>query len=412
VTVAYRWSVQSLAPLHFAAGRALGRVTETLQYIPGTALRGAMAAAFLAAHGSTEPGFAPLFEEARFTNLYPAGAAGTASAPLPLSSITCSHQPGFAADGGHGVGDLLLSAEVAQLAAEAATATGAGRRSPVDRDALVACRHCPDERRRLPVPGTVPWRGFCAWQDGEPQQAAVHSSTALERRAAGREQAVTLRQTLAAGQHYTGVVTFPDSDSAEAATQLLAMQEHQIWVGAGRSRGLGAIQVDVATAPAAADDLTQRQEALMAALGRRCERVDVALPDNNYWYMALTLQSAALLADPFGRWQQTITADMLSQWTGPLPTGTWQVRQAFVAGAAVEGWNGGLGLPKPDAVAIAAGSCWLLRIQGASLAELSTALQRLEAEGIGERRQEGFGVVRVCDPLHWRVQELDEEPQI
>jgi hypothetical protein len=37
------------------------------------------------------------------------------------------------------------------------------------------------------------------------------------------------------------------------------------------------------------------------------------------------------------------------------------------------------------------------------------AVQRLEDTGIGERRQEGFGVVRACDPLHWQVHELEQE---
>ena len=418
MTVRAYWSVESMSPLHFGVARSLGAGMETLPYIPGTALRGALAAAFLAADDAATPSFRLLFEGTRFNNLYPAGVtATTASVPLPLSSVTCSHLPGFLADGGHGVGGLLLPAEAARLSAEAAIVPGGASvatRSPtIDVDALLRCRSCPDERRRLPVPGTVPWGGYCAWHDGTPHLAPVHNAAAIERQAAGRDgpqqQVVTVRQTLPSGQQFSGEVIFPDNETAELVTQLLGRQEHQLWVGAGRSRGLGAIRVASSAVSIPSDDLVQRQHALTKALEERCQRTGVPLPDDR-WYVTLTLRSAALVPDAFGRWQQSIGADTLMQESG-LPAGAWQLRQAYVAQLPIEGWNAALGLPKPDAVAIAAGSCWLFRVQGVSVDELSAALQRLQDNGIGERRPEGYGVIGICDPLHWQVQELEGEQQ-
>lgn len=417
MTVRAYWSVEALSPLHFAATRSLGAGAETLPYIPGTALRGALAAAFLAADDAAAPGFRLLVDETRFSNLYPTGAAAApASVPLPLSSVTCSHLPGFLADGGHGVGDLLLPAEAALLAAEAAVPDGASvatRPPAIDFDTLLHCRQCPDDRRRLPVPETIPWRGYCVWHDGTPHRAPVQVGAAVERQATGRpgppQQAVTVRQTLPAGQRFSGEVAFPDGDTAELATRLLERQEHRLWVGAGRSRGLGAIRVASSAVPTAAGDPAQRQRALTQALEERCRRVGVSPPDDQR-YVTLTLRSAALVPDAFGRWRQTIGADILGR-ESDLPADAWQVRRAYVAQQPIEGWNAALGLPKPDAVAIAAGSCWLLRVQGVSPDELAAALQRLEEHGIGERRPEGYGVIGICDPLHWQVQELEREQQ-
>lgn len=418
MTVRAYWSVEALSPLHFAAARSLGAGTETLPYIPGTALRGALAAAFLAADDAAAPGFRLLVDETRFSNLYPAGAAAApASVPLPLSSVTCSHLPGFRADGGHGVGDLLLPAEAALLAAEPATVpdeTSVATRPPaVDIDALLHCRQCPDDRRRLPVPGTIAWRGYCTWHDGTPHNAPVQVGASVERQATGRDGlpqgAVTVRQTISGGQRFSGEVAFPDGDTAELAARLLERHEHRLWVGAGRSRGLGAIRVASSAVPTAADDPAQRQQALTQALEERCRRIGVSPPDDQR-YVTLTLRSAALVPDAFGRWRQTIGADILSRDSG-LSADAWQVRQAYVAQQPIEGWNAALGLPKPDAVAIAAGSCWLFRVQGVSPDELAAALRRLQEHGIGERRPEGYGVIGICDPLHWQVQELEGEQQ-
>jgi hypothetical protein len=419
VTVRAYWSVEALSPLHLATSRSLGASTETLPYIPGTALRGALAAAYLAAADAATPSFRLLVEATRFNNLYPAGAdAAMASVPLPLSSVTCSHLPGFRADDGHGVGDLLLPAEAALLAAEAATvpdgASDATRPPAIDVDTLLRCRQCPDDRRRLPIPAMIPWRGYCTWHDGTPRLAPVRVAAVVERRAAGGggplvRQAVTVRQALPAGQRFSGEVAFPDGDTAELVTRLLERQEHRLWVGAGRSRGLGAIRVASSAVPTGADDPAQRQRALMEALGERCRQGGVSPPDDQQ-YVTLTLRSAALVPDAFGRWRQTIGADILGRDSG-LPADAWQVRQAYVAQQPIEGWNAALGLPKPDAVAIAAGSCWLLRLQGVSSDELAAALQRLEEHGLGERRSEGYGVVGICDPLHWQVQELEGEQQ-
>jgi len=67
-------------------------------------------------------------------------------------------------------------------------------------------------------------------------------------------------------------------------------------------------------------------------------------------------------------------------------------KRAFAQNRPVGGFNRKWGLPLPQAQAIAAGSVWIYRPAQTPSME---AVQKLEQEGIGERRVEGFGRVGV-----------------
>jgi CRISPR-associated protein Csx10 len=79
-----------------------------------------------------------------------------------------------------------------------------------------------------------------------------------------------------------------------------------------------------------------------------------------------------------------------------LPEAEGGERLAFVATRRQDGWQTAWHLPRPSLMAIAAGTCLQLRtppgLTGAALA-------RLERDGLGLRRAEGFGRLRVNDPL-------------
>lgn len=62
-----------------------------------------------------------------------------------------------------------------------------------------------------------------------------------------------------------------------------------------------------------------------------------------------------------------------------------------------ESWQSGWGLPRPSIVALAAGSVLKLRLPGQAPA--IEVLERVERNGLGHRRAEGFGCVRFNPPL-------------
>ncbi len=70
-------------------------------------------------------------------------------------------------------------------------------------------------------------------------------------------------------------------------------------------------------------------------------------------------------------------------------------RDAHVRCRRIESWAGRWNLPRPSMVAVKAGSC--VRVQGSPPTEKQA--QALEAEGIGDRRAEGYGEIRINHPL-------------
>jgi len=66
----------------------------------------------------------------------------------------------------------------------------------------------------------------------------------------------------------------------------------------------------------------------------------------------------------------------------------------------ISGWNSLLKLPKDDDIAILKGSVFVYSVDNLDESTIET-LYRLEREGIGKRRSEGFGRLTVCDQFHF-----------
>ncbi len=64
----------------------------------------------------------------------------------------------------------------------------------------------------------------------------------------------------------------------------------------------------------------------------------------------------------------------------------------------IQGWHSAGNVPKPDFLAIASGSVFVYQCPASK--ETVQALNRIEDMGIGFRRAEGFGRVRVASSLH------------
>lgn len=119
----------------------------------------------------------------------------------------------------------------------------------------------------------------------------------------------------------------------------------------------------------------------------------VALPEGPIpTRFALTLLSDAMVRDNHGQWALSAhaVARELEAHLGLTPE-SLSVSDAFFRGHMVGGFNRTWGLPLPQAQALQMGSVFVF--EGLPLPE--SARDRLESEGIGERRSEGFGRVAV-----------------
>ncbi len=110
----YRMTAKLLSPLIVQQKRQ-NRAPQTLNYLPGSTLRGALAASYLrGGKNADDEAFRTLFLEnpVHFCNLLPGTDADTSSQILPLTTISCKREPGFDQ---HGVFDTLAATTASRI---------------------------------------------------------------------------------------------------------------------------------------------------------------------------------------------------------------------------------------------------------------------------------------------------------
>lgn len=302
-------------------------VLATLRHLPGAAVRGAFAAAWIAANGEPDgPGrdaFVTLFEGGvRFGTLIRPGSEADS-----LAVVRHKYEP-----------------------------KGCCRVIDYDRavgqDPGPECLDChsPLEPVR---PGLFPDSLF---PDGGTQQPAVRRRTSVAIGAAGvaRRGQLFTRETLRHGQDFTGTLIAADPASLAALREI-----RQVRVGGRRTtHGLADAAITDAPAPGpqVVDDTT----------------------------LVIRLRSPGIFTDEFGRPRPEPGAAELTRVLG-VPA---RVERRWARWHEVGGWHIASGLPKPAELAVAAGSTYQIHTERSVD---PAALQRFARRGVGLRRHEGFG---------------------
>jgi CRISPR-associated Csx10 family RAMP protein len=353
-----------------------------MNYLPGSTLRGALAAKYLRLGGaSADKDFEDLFltNSASFPNLLPVDNPETLSRILPLTAMSCKRMPGFRRLGGHGVQDHLVT-----------TYSRIGLNSHAAKKNGSTCPECINDLQ--------PYSGF--W-NGDTENPSVFESTMFYGRHTGIDRDTG---TVAPSIFFTteAISDFrKDSISEAFRPQCLSggiflrdehlrilrplIQEGSLFAGAERRRGFGELILSIAEAPQATFDLETWDKSFKEKLKNLSgQEVD---PDI---YFSLKLESHAILVDKFLR----------SSSDTPLSFPHAEPLLKVAKAQKIRGWQSRWGLPKPDDLGLSMGSVFLFRYRDKDLKDLKGYLNRLLIEGIGLRREEGFGRISVCDPLH------------
>lgn len=178
---------------------------------------------------------------------------------------------------------------------------------------------------------------------------------------------------LTAGLKLQAVIWTTD-EYAQRLTELL--QDATLWIGRARRAGYGEVRVAKVYEPQ--DDWRELNPD---------EWPDAVEQDG---YLQVALFSPALLRDEYGR--AALHPGIVIEHALGLPTGTLtaQPEYTFADAMLVGGFNRKWGLPLPQHYALATGSIFTYRSKVAITAE---SLVKLEQQGIGERRNEGYGQV-------------------
>jgi len=374
-------TLRLLSPLSLHRTRTGVQYVETLDYIPGAAIRGALAEAYLVEHGQPDNRFNKLFLSGgvQYGDLWPASQHG-ASVLIPASAQACKR---YGLKGKHkgSFRDALLDGL-------------AGLQN--DRE----CNECGE-----PLDHVGGYLSDLETLESVAARSRLRVNTAIERGTGSVAREMLFTQHTLIGKRqgkdedviFRGLIRVTDPNLLSKLNSLMT-QGTFLFLGAGRSRGLGETEVTSWQADASGEPLTERWKQFNIAAQR-------AGGNPNTRYFSLTLLSHLVLRDGLLR---PVLDNIAPQHFG-LPSGVEWVRYPdsgfpvrFLDKAIVPGWNAAQGLPKPDAVALARRSVMLFQCDASFEQAVIDRLMVIEAEGIGERREEGFGRIAVCYPIHYK----------
>jgi CRISPR-associated protein Csx10 len=411
-------TVRAKSPLSLGTMKAYaGTLIETGDYVVGAQLRGALGALrnFVSPAEQAEidqllgaPGQAGiLFPNCYLSNDKPAY-------PLPFTAQTCKRKSGFVGDDKkdkdhHGVADTLLM----QLAYD--RIAGADGEWPIPLPFQYKCPKC--GHRTEPFTGVVESRGLRNYTKPE---VSSHRQTrvAINRaRLTAEESQLYTVQAIDEGSFFVGVVEVDDA-RVELARKWLARITR---IGGRTSRGFGRVAVEVKDARLS-ESLWNRLESFNQKYGEfeadlRAIAHEPPAPETRTLF-TINLRSDALLRTREGlptlRFDATMLRDTLNGLLTEeerdrysLDSFNFELIAEYTQPQIVSGWQTAWQLPKEVLLASRRGGLYVFAAETGDDAnrqeDLTTLLEKLEAAGIGEMCEDGYGQIVVCDPFHLEV---------
>lgn len=415
----YALTVRADSPLAIRADHAPGGAASA-PYIPGTALAGSLASAYRLNYPNDDSGFQELFlkEQVWFPNLYPASfkksqvvqnAATLSVYPLPNTAQSCKRFSGFRRteyedepdEPRHGVRDSLLDWAIFALADQVG----------LDADRLLA----PLEKHKECAVCNRPMDHFSGYyrrmaSDGAMIKAVVNTRlqthNGINRQTGTVQEGILYnREVIEEDAHFWGMLKVPD-DLAPSFEEFIQKVGNVgmgwLRVGTGRTRGLGKVGLEAKPfhGLVGTDDFRKRLKDFNTLLQEKAESLKLATAP---FYFALTLHAPVILCDDWQNYYTTIPASILESRLH-LPKNSLEQIYQFSSTRRVTGWNELWGTPRANEIAIDTGSVFLFACHEQLDDTFTEALFRLEEEGIGRRKTEGFGRICISDPFHQEVE--------
>lgn len=403
-----------LAPMALRRDRQSDR-SGSVRSVTGTAVRGALAALYLQHHGQADDTFDHLFlneVSCRFGPLDPGPKY------FPLTAASCKRE---------GVKHTLVD----QLWYRIAQHYTAGNIGENTESTWRQCRQCQADLKGHEGFWEEQANNSICEMSSDRQHVAAHVGIDRHTATAAESILYTLESTLPSDQKKDlyGWCS-ADDETLDALKELLKSEDYRISVGHHRTRGYGDIriqldetveQVDLQSLPENWDLWSQELIAFLSS-----QPLSVSDINPEAFYFSLSFPTGAVLVDRFLRYSLDPAA-MLS-W---LPTmssvdnafpiqkrpvhqfpsgGTIQWIAAVTKHERLRGWNAAHGLPRQDEWSVARGSVYVYCFQGTSEERevLIQYLSTLSKDGVGLRRNEGFGTMVISDDFHYQFRNQRE----
>ena len=199
-------------------------------------------------------------------------------------------------------------------------------------------------------------------------------------RAMPQDGAVYRYDALAKGQKFVGVILCDDDT---AATKLAQVLNGEFALGGSRSAGYGRVRFSFDSAQDIHDAQTWGETA--------APKDSLQTPPAHK--LLMTLLSDVVLRDTTLGLNTPAIAILQAALRKALACDTLTVADAFASSSTLGGFNQTWGLPVPQMQVLSMGTVLVCNVPGAAPA--ANLIQKLEREGLGERKAEGFGRVAV-----------------
>ncbi|MEC4985350.1 MAG: CRISPR-associated RAMP protein Csx10 [Oscillatoria sp. PMC 1068.18] len=399
--------ITSLSPLAIGKKKP-GSVSEAGDYIPGSVIRGAIAAVMLRYAKVENPNltdnqdlsanggdFQKLFLDenaAIFHNAYPSDSDNNAEVlVLPATAVSSKAKPGFLSKG-NGVFDTLID----RFCAEAYN-------FPYD-------PNCPKDIMIKGDGRVEPFSGFYTQQGKKYQSHSVTkrllTRVGINRRRATSEEEVlysleVINETQGETKQpaiYRSKIIVDNDTLADDLTNFINKRNFRL--GGATSRGLGKVEIE-ATVTEINSNLTTSVAEFNQKLQQRWQTWGIFGEPQQPWqkertYFTINLQSDAIFTE---NWLRTtvISPQMLSEFTD-VQDSSLILHTAYSSYDYVSGWNSAWGLMKDVDLVTNKGGVYLF-----STTQKQTwlpALEKLLQTGVGKKTTEGFGQIKICHPFH------------
>lgn len=400
------------SPLAIRSDHAAGGV-EAARNIPGTAFLGSLAAVHRMLKSTETDEFGQLFlrEQVLYPYLYPAvfkdkknlQLSNDPVYPLPKTAQSCKRHPGFLyprddENDAHGVRDSLIDWALFKL-------SGDNNAKVLQERKECSCHAMMDHFSGYYRRSTLVAEEITAATESEYMRLQTH--TGIDRESGTVQEGILYnRNVFEEGMQFWGAIKIPNDEKLLRALTALFKQVGQsglVRVGTGRTRGMGRVTFKATLVENGPDSFKNFCDRLDKFHNLLCKEAGTLALQDRYFF-ALTLHSPLILIDDLLRYRGTLDAPTLKNLLGCDET--IEIKQIYQSAQMqrVTGWLEIWGVPRMNEYAIETGSVFLFSCNAAQgTPENETLLRqlfKLEEQGIGKRRAEGFGRVRVSDQFH------------
>ena len=400
--------IKALSPLAIARYKPGGSISEAIDYVPGTVIRGAVAAQILNESGHqfsdlTENGgdFQALFlsdNPAIFQNAYPTLVINGKIIPearlddsgvLPTTALSSKNKPGFKTKN-NGVFDTLIDRFCAE-----------GYGYPYD-------PNCPEDKGRVDPAGINFYCKFNKKYHSLSANKRLLTRVGINRRRAASEEEIlysveVLNESQEKKQQpvcYRGAILLED-DLAESLRNFIEQRNQNFRLGGSTSRGLGKVEINTKQPVDAKIDVEKKITNFTKSIQERWQKwgifgVPLQELSSDRTYFTLDLQSDAILTENWRR--TTVISEKMLQQFAKVEDSSLKLEAAYSSYDYLSGWNAAWGLMKDVELITNKGSVYLF-----STSQTEPWIERLgelEMSGLGDRTSEGFGQIQICNEFH------------